>query len=198
MTDAAANNRAWVRQLVDFGALGAFVVAFFITRDLITAGWVLALASIVAIAVGYVVERRIAPLPAFAGMIALVFSVLALVFHDASFIKLKFSVHNGLLAVLLLTTLPFGKYPLKWLLGEVFPLTDAGWRRVSLNYGLYFGAIALVNEVIWRTQSDAAWVKFRIAAVVLAILFGVLQVYLSRNHLREDEEAGPTTPDPGL
>lgn len=198
MSDAAANNRAWVRQVVDFGALGAFAIAFFITRDLITAGWVLAIASGVAIAIGYAVEKRIAPLPAFAGVVALVFSVLAVVFHDETFIKLKFTVQNGLLALLLLGSLPFGKYPLKWLLGEVFPLTNEGWRRVTINYGLYFAAIALVNEAVWRTQTDATWVKFRIAVVVLAIVFGGLQVFLLKDHLLKDEEAGPTTPDPGL
>lgn len=194
----APNNRAWIRQLVDFGALAAFAVAFFVTRDLITAGWVLAIASGVAIAIGYVVEKRIAPLPAFAGVVALVFSVLAVVFHDPTFIKLKFTIQNGILAALLLGCLPFRKYPLKLLLGEVFPLTNEGWRRVTINYGLYFAVIAGVNELVWRTQTDAMWVKFRIAVVVVAVVFGALQVYLLKDHLLKDEEPGPTSPDPGL
>jgi intracellular septation protein len=197
-TTEASNSRAWIRQLVDFGALVAFAVAFFVTRDLITAGWVLAAASGVALTVGYLVEKRIAPLPAFAGVVALVFSVLAFVFDDPTFIKLKFTIQNGLLALLLLGSLPFRKYPLKVLLGEVFPLTDEGWRAVTLRYGLYFAAIALVNELVWRTQSDSTWVKFRIGVFFVAIVFGAVQVYLLRNHLLKDDEAGPTSPDPGL
>lgn len=191
-------NRQWIRQAVDFGALAAFGVAFFVTRDLIQAGWVLAIASAIAIAVGYVLEKRIAPLPAFAGVMALSFSILAGVFHDPSLIKIKFTVQNAILAALLLGSLPFRKYPLKWLLGEVFPLTTEGWRLVTVRYGLYFAAIAIVNEIVWRSQSDETWVKFRMAVVVVAIVFGSLQIYLLRKHLITNKETGPVTPDPGL
>lgn len=202
MSDDAAPDktpsRAWIRQLVDFGALVAFAAAFFVTRDLIKAGWVLVVASAIALVVGYLIEKRVAPLPAFMGIVALIFGILAIVFKDPTFIKLKFTVQNGTLALILLGSLPFKKYPFKLLFGEVFPITDAGWRGLTLRYGFYFAAMAGVNELIWRTQSDATWVKFRISVFFIAAAFGALQIYLMREHLILDKDAGPASPDPGL
>ena len=69
-------NRQWIRQLVDFGALAAFMISYFVTRDMIFATWVLVGASALALVVGYAVERRFAPLPLITGLFALVFGLL--------------------------------------------------------------------------------------------------------------------------
>ena len=110
MTDAAPvpappsapKNRQWIRQIVDFGALAAFMVSYFVTRDMILATWVLVFASAVALAVGFAVERRFAPLPLITGLFALVFGLLTVFTHDDLYVKLKLTVQNGLLAVILL------------------------------------------------------------------------------------------------
>jgi hypothetical protein len=81
MTDAPApepKNRQWIRQLVDFGALAAFMISYFTTRDMIFATWVLVGASALALVVGFAVERRFAPLPLITGLFALVFGMLTL------------------------------------------------------------------------------------------------------------------------
>ncbi|WP_262423245.1 inner membrane-spanning protein YciB [Brevundimonas denitrificans] len=142
---------------MDFGALVAFIGAYFITRDLIKATWVLVIASAIALAVGYVVERRFAPLPLITGLFALVFGVLTIFFDDDLFIKLKLTIQNVILGGILLGSLPLKKYPFKYLLGDAIKVTDHGWRILTFRYGAYFLVVAAANEV------------FRSEAAVLAI-----------------------------
>ena len=203
----------WIRQAVDFGALAAFMVSYFVTRDMILATWVLVVASAAALAVGYAVERRFAPLPLITGLFALVFGLLTIFTHDDLFVKLKLTVQNGLLAVVLLGSLPLKKYPFKMLLGSAIRVTDAAWRTLTLRYGLYFLVVAILNEVfrspaavsaIWHAFGWAApnpndvWTSFRGVLWIAASLFGLSQVPLIMKHMIKDEEPGPVSPDPGL
>ena len=201
MTDQTvpeAKRPQWIRQAVDFGALLCFAAAFFITRDMIKATWVLCIASAVALAVGYWVEKRFAPLPLITGAFALVFGGLTIFFHDESIIKIKLTVQNAMLAVVLLGSLPLNKSPFKYLLGEAIHVTDQAWRVLTLRYGLYFCAIAIANEFVWRTQPDAVWVQFRVGLWILACVFGLFQIPYIMKHMIKDEEPGPTSPDTGL
>lgn len=198
-TTPAPRTGQWIRQAVDFGALLAFAAAYFITRDMIKATWVLVIASLLALAVGYVVEKRFAPLPLITGLFALIFGVMTIFFHDESLIKIKLSVQNAVLATVLLGSLPLKKYPFKYLLGDAIRVTDRAWRVLTLRYGLYFLAVAVVNEVVWRTQPNDVWVQFRVGLWILASVFGLLQVpFIMKNMLPEQGEPGPTTPDPGI
>jgi intracellular septation protein len=196
--DAPPKSRQWIRQVVDFGALLAFAAAYFITRDMIKATWVLMAASAAALAVGYLVEKRFAPLPLITGGFALIFGVMTVFFHDESLIKIKLTVQNAVLAVVLLGSLPLRKYPFKFLLGDAIKVSDEAWRGLTLRYGLYFATIAIVNELVWRTQDNDTWVKFRIAIWIAACVFGLLQIPYILKHLIKDEEPGPVSPDPGL
>lgn len=205
---ASARRRANIRQAVDFGALVAFMVAYAVNRfvrdldgndALVQATWVLVGASLIALIVGWVAEKRLAPLPLLTGGFALVFGTLTLFFNDPTLLKLKLTIQNGLLAVVLLGSLPLRRYPFKYLLGEAIRITDAGWRGLTLRYGLYFAAVAIVNEIVWRTQSDDAWVAFRGGLWVASAAFGVWQVFFIMKHLIKDEEpAEPVSPDTGL
>ena len=197
----------WIRQAVDFGALVAFMAAYAINRfarglegqeALLQATWVLIGASAIALVVGYIVERRLAPLPLLTGGFALIFGVLTIVFHDPNLLKIKLSIQNGLLAVVLLGSLPLGRYPFKYLLGDAIKITDRGWRGLTLRYGLYFAAVCIVNEVIWRTQSDDTWVAFRGGLWIASAAFGIWQVFFIMKHLIKDEDAEPISPDTGL
>ncbi len=188
----------WIRQAVDFGALVAFIGAYFITRDLIKATWVLVIASALALAVGYAVEKRFAPLPLITGLFALVFGVLTIFFDDDLFIKLKLTIQNVILGSILLGSLPLKRYPFKYLLGDAIKITDLGWRGLTLRYGLYFAAVCIVNEIVWRTQSDDTWVAFRGGLWIASAVFGVWQVFFIMKHMIKDEEPAPVSPDTGL
>ena len=211
MADApstSARRRANIRQAVDFGALVAFMVAYAVNRfvrdlegddALVQATWVLVGASLIALIVGWIAEKRLAPLPLLTGGFALLFGTLTLLFNDPVLLKLKLTIQNGLLAAVLLGSLPLRRYPFKYLLGEAIRITDAGWRGLTLRYGLYFAAVAIVNEIVWRTQSDDTWVAFRGGLWVASAAFGIWQVFFIMKHLIKDEEpAEPVSPDTGL
>ncbi len=207
MSAVANKNASTVRQLVDFGALLAFMAAYAVNRfvrglegdqALVQATWVLVAASALALLVGWIVEKRLAPLPLLAGGFALIFGTLTLIFHDPVLLKIKLTIQNGLLAAVLLGSLPFGRYPFKYLLEGAFRLTEAGWRGLTLRYGLYFAAVAIVNEVVWRTQTDDVWVAFRGGLWIASAAFGIWQVFFIMKHMIKDEDVAPTPADPGL
>lgn len=189
MSEAIETKRPqWIRRVVDFGALIAFMAAYFITRDMIKATWVLVIASAIALAVGFVLERRLAPMPLITGGFALVFGALTILTDDDLFVKLKLTVQNGLLAAVLLGSLPLNKSPFKALLGSAIKVTDAAWRTLTLRYGLYFLAVAIANEVfrspaavtaIWSALNlgtpdpNGVWTGFRGVLWIAASIFGL-------------------------
>ena len=221
MTEAASTNRQWIRSAVDFGALAAFAAAFVILRArgvesseaLVQATWALVGGSAIALAVGFFIEKRLALMPLLTGGFALVFGLLTLFFDDALFVKLKVTVLNLFLAAMLLGGTVMGKYPLKALLGDAIKVNDAAWRTLTLRYGIYFLAVALVNEVvrspaavtaIWSwlgrgtPDAEAVWVGFRGVLWIAASVFGISQLPLIMKNLIKDEPPGPTSPDTGL
>jgi intracellular septation protein len=192
---SATSRRHWVRWFVDYSALVVFLAAFFLTgRDLTKASWALVVGSAVALVVGVVVERRVAPFPAIAGGAALVFGGLTLVFHDARFLKVKPTVMNGVFGVALLAGLAMGKNPLKLLLGEQFAMPDAVWRTLTIRYAVMFFALAALNEVVWRTQSDSTWVLFRFPGLsILMIVFTLTQLPLLMRYMKAEDLPPPPT-----
>ncbi len=195
MTTASPNAR-WVRIAVDYGAPVAFAAVFFTTRDFMLATAVLVAASVVALVLGFVVERRVAPLPLIAGVFALVFGGLTLFLNDPSFVKLKVSIVNMIFAVALLGGVALRKNPLKLLLGESLTLPDAAWRTLTIRYGFYFVAVAAANEFVWRTQPDDAWVAFRIALLPAALIFSLTQAPFLMKHMKQAQT--PEPPDAGF
>ncbi len=101
--------------------------------------------------------------------------------------------------MVLLGSLPLKKYPFKYLLGDAIKITDLGWRGLTLRYGLYFAAVAIVNEIVWRTQGDDTWVAFRGGLWIASAAFGIWQVFFIMKHLiKDDAEPDPVSPDTGL
>ena len=218
MTDVAeAKPPTWIRQVVDFGALAAFAAVFIFFRArglpgseaLVNATWGLVAGSAVAIAVGLLVEKRLALMPLLVGGFALVFGVLTLVFHDDLFVKLKVTVLNGCLAVALLGGVWLKKEPLKALLGSVIPVNDKAWRILTIRYGIYFAGVAIVNELVrsealvaWaaahlgKPDVDPAdvWVSFRGVLWIASSVFGLANVPLIMKNLVSDKPVDPTAP----
>lgn len=181
-----------VRAVVDYGGLVVFAVGFVLTHDLIRATWWLVVGSAAALAIGFAVEQRVAPMPLIAGGAALIFGALTLVFHNPAFIKAKPTVVNFLFATGLFGGLALGKNPLKMLLGESLTLPDPAWKSLSIRYGLFFTAMAVLNLVVWMTMSDAAWVFFRFPGLlILAVLFSFTQVPFMMKNMKEAEAPPP-------
>jgi len=101
-------------------------------------------------------------------------------------------VMNSLFGVVLLGGLILRKNPLKMLLGDAVKMPEEGWRKLTLNYGLFFLALAAVNEVVWRTQPDDIWVVFRFPGLlILSVLFSFAQVPLMMKYAKTDEPPPP-------
>lgn len=192
---------SWVRQLVDFGALLAFIAAFVVLRvrgveqaeALIQATWVLIGASAIALAVGFLVERRLAFMPLIVGGFALVFGLLTVIFHNEEIIKIKLTVLNALLAAALLGGLALKRNFARMVLGSALPLREAAWRALTVRYGLYFAACAIANEVVRLNVGEDGYMTFRSILWVAALIFSAAQVPLILKELKAHEaaQAGP-------
>ena len=191
MSDRA---RRWIRGAVDYGGPCAFLVAFLLTKNTMTATWALVGASAVALAVGFLVERRLAPMPLLAGVAALVFGGLTLIFHDERFIKIKPTVLNVGFAAFLLGGLAMKKNPLKALLAGAIHMPEPAWRTLTLRYGVFFLLVAALNETVWRTQPTETWAWFRFPGLqLLAVVFSITQVPFMMRHAQEHEPPPPPT-----
>jgi intracellular septation protein len=142
-----------------------------------TGGFMVAVLS--AIAISYVITRHIAIMPVVTAVIVLVFGGLTLVLHDELFIKLKPTIIYVLFGGTLLAGLALDKPFLSILFDQMFHLTEEGWRKLTWRWVLFFFALAIANEIVWRTQTTDFWVSFKLFGVVpLTFLFGALQMPL--------------------
>jgi intracellular septation protein len=188
---AAPKKRAWVRHVVDYLGLAAFLAVLVVTRSLETATWGLVVGAAGAIAMGLIFEKRLAPLPLVTGLLALFFGGLTLIFHDTRFIKMKPTVvYLGFAGFLLLGMLR-GRNPLRALMGDVIHLPDEAMRILTRRYALFFLALAGANEFVWRTQTDQAWGWFKASIVVIILVFAVAQTPLMMKYGKEPEVEPP-------
>lgn len=167
------------------------LVVFFIANaraDLFTATGAFMVATVIALTIGWVFERRIAPLPLVSGAFVLFFGGLTLAIEDSLFIKIKPTVVNLLFSAALLGGLAFGRPLLKPLLGAAFALTDHGWRALSLRWGIFFIFLAIVNEVVWRSFNEEFWAGFKLFGVMpMTLAFAASQMPLMMREQIEDE-----------
>ena len=140
-------------------------------------------AVVAAFAISYALTRRLPLLPLVTAAVVLVFGSLTLVLHDELFIKVKPTIIYLLFGSVLLGGLVFGRPLLGVVFDSVFHLTETGWRKLTLRWALFFFALALLNEMVWRTQSTDVWVSFKVFAVVpLTLVFAALQYPLLARH----------------
>jgi len=181
----------WLSPTVDYGPLAVFFAAYFMA-DLLTATAALMVATAVALALSLAVRRKVPLLPVITAVIVGVFGGLTLWLEDETFIKMKPTIIQAIFAAVLLGGLALGRPLLKPLLGAALPpMDDVGWRRLTLRYGLFFIAMAALNEAVWRTQSTDFWVTFKVFGIVaLTLIFGVAQVPLISRHRLPEEASG--------
>jgi intracellular septation protein len=133
-------------------------------------------AVLLALAVSYVLTGRLPAMPLITAVIVLVFGSLTLVLHDEHFIKLKPTIIYVLFGAVLLSGLAAGKPLLGMVFDSVFHLTEEGWRKLTVRWALFFFALAILNEIVWRSQSTDVWVSFKVFGVVpLTFVFAALQ-----------------------
>ena len=188
-----------IKQIANAAPAVAFLGVLLITHDFRKATWVLIALSFAALALGLILERRIAPIPAFSGAAALVFGGLSLALHRNDLLQMKMTIVDGALGAALFGGLAMKRNPLKLVLGGAMQLPDEAWRVLTIRYGLFFWASAIANEIIRRTQTAEVWATFRVVAIVAAVLFGAAQFPLLKKYWRDDEPTPtPEPPEPGF
>jgi intracellular septation protein len=142
-------------------------------------------AIVAAMIASYVVTRHVPLMALVTGVIVIVFGTLTLVLHDETFIKVKPTIIYSLFALVLGAGLLFGRSLIAILFDQMFNLTPHGWRILTLRWALFFLAMAILNEVVWRTQTTDFWVAFKaFGAIPLTMAFAVTQMPLiKRYHL---------------
>ncbi|MGH6820476.1 MAG: inner membrane-spanning protein YciB, partial [Methylocella sp.] len=144
----------------------------------------------VALAVSFVSIRRLPAVPLMTAVLVLVFGALTLYLQDTTFIKMKPTVLYAAFGLILIGGLAMNKPVLSIVFDNAMALTEPGWRLLTLRWGGFFFALALVNEIVWRTQSNDAWVAFKFPGIfILIVLFSVAQVPLILRYKPPDEEA---------
>ena len=174
---------------LDIGPLLLFVVAN--SRfGIFAATGSFMVAVVAALLVSYTMTRQWPIMPVVTAIVVLVFGGLTLALHDETFIKLKPTIIYVLFGGTLLGGYIFDKSFLAIVLDSVFHLTEEGWRKLTLRWALFFFVLAVLNEVIWRTQSTDFWVNFKLYGFVpLTFVFAALQYPLLMRHAAEPAPA---------
>jgi intracellular septation protein len=164
----AANSRFGI-----FAATGAFMAAI-----------------LIALAIAYALTRHLPIMPLVTAVVVVVFGSLTLVLHDELFIKVKPTIIYVLFGGVLLGGLGFGKSLLGLVFDSVFHLTEEGWRKLTWRWAIFFLVLAVLNEIVWRTQTTDVWVSFKVFGVVpLTFLFAALQYPLLTKYAVPEEAA---------
>ncbi len=143
-------------------------------------------AVIAALGVSYAMIRRLPIMPVVTAIIVLVFGGLTLFLHNDVFIKVKPTIIYALFGGVLLGGLYFNKPLLGTVFDSLFHLTDEGWRKLTWRWALFFFALAVLNEIVWRNVSTNVWVDFKVFGVMpLTFLFGFLQLPLLKKYAAE-------------
>jgi intracellular septation protein len=149
-----------------FAATGVFMVAILIT-----------------LAVSYALTRRLPVMALVSAVVVVVFGGLTLVLQDETFIKLKPTIIYLLFAGTLLGGLILRKPLLAIVFDQMFNLTEEGWRKLTLRWAIFFLVLAVLNEVVWRTQTTDVWVSFKVFAILpLTFAFAMLQYPLLKKY----------------
>lgn len=144
------------------------------------------LASIAAL---WALTGRVSRMQVFTALVVIFFGGLTAWFNDASFFKMKTTIVYGFFAVLLGIGLLRGQSWLEYVMAEMLPMRREGWMMLTRRLTAMFAALAVANEVIWRTQSDALWVTLETFAFPAALFaFLILQITALAPHMIEEEK----------
>ncbi|MBB3808845.1 septation protein A [Pseudochelatococcus contaminans] len=146
-------------------------------------------ATVVALCVNYVLERRVPIMPLVSGVVVVGFGAMTLWLNDDLFIKLKPTIVNSLFGGILLGGLfLFNKPLLPIIFGSVFQLDAEGWRKLTFRWGVFFLGLAALNEIIWRTQSTDFWVSFKVFGMMpITMIFALAQTPLILKHSPQEQ-----------
>ena len=160
---------------IDIGPLAVFFI-FYTRGNLQTAILPFMIATIIAVLFSYIIEKKIPIMPTVGAVIILIFGGLTIYFDNEIFFKMKPTIINLLFAGILFIGILLNKSLLKYLLSGAIKLEDEGWSILTKRWIGFFISLAILNEIIWRTQSTDLWVNFKVFGILpITFIFTLTQ-----------------------
>ncbi len=193
MADPGSEKRQpprWLGPATEYGPLVVFFVAYLLS-DLFVATAAVMIATVVVLVLSYAVARTFPKLPLAMAPILLILGGLTLYLEDDTFIKIRPTIVNGLLSVVMIGSVLLGRQPLRFVMSSALNLTEEGWTKLTLRFGCLFAFLAVMNEIVWRTQTDDFWVTYKVfGALGLTMVFMLTQIpMISRHTVHEDTDS---------
>tara|TARA_Y100000996_G_scaffold211813_1_gene166408 strand:- start:951 stop:1502 length:552 start_codon:yes stop_codon:yes gene_type:complete len=174
-------NKSFLKFLTDFGPLAIFFFYYYRNdKDIEVAIPPLIIATLIALIIVWYFERKIPPMPLISGILITFFGGLTIYFNDPIFIYIKPTIINIIFGLSLYFAKYITKEPLlKKILGKSITLTDLGWEILNRRWMFFFFGLALLNEFVWRTQSEEFWVNFKVWGMLpITLIFTAFQIGL--------------------
>ena len=193
----------WARLAIDVGPLLVFFLVNFLApvagplKIFVATGAFMA-AMVAALCFAAIRYRYVSPLLLFSAVMVVVLGGLTIWLHNETFIKIKPTIYYALVAGLLAFGLATGRPLLKAVLGSAYPgLDEDGWRKLTRNWAIFFGVMALVNEAVWRNSTTDFWIAFKLwGAIPATLLFAIANVPMLIRHGLNMDEPKPLEPGP--
>ncbi len=146
-------------------------------------------AMAISLTLSWLILKRVAIMPLVTGVVVLVFGGLTLYLQDDTFIKMKPTIVNILFGGVLLGGLGFGQSLLKYVFGDVYKLQPKGWSILTLRWGIFFFALAVLNEVVWRNFTTDQWVTFKVWGIMpITVVFSLMQLKILNQYAQTSKE----------
>ena len=174
-------NKSFLKFVTDFGPLLIFFTIYYKSGNNLSAAIPpLIISTLIAVAIMYLIEKKIPYVPLIGAVVISLFGGLTLYFNNPIFIYMKPTIVNLIFAaILLISNLHFNKNYLKLFLQTAFQLNDEGWKKLNFRWAYFFIFLAILNEVVWRTQPETTWVNFKVWGMLpITIIFTAMQLPL--------------------
>ena len=183
-------NKSFIKFATDFGPLLVFFIIYYRNdKDLVSAIPALIIATLIAICVIYMLEKRIPVLPLMGAILVCLFGGLTIFFDNPIFIYLKPTIMNLIFAfALFFGKVVLNKNFLKKLFESSIKLEEAGWDKLIIRWIGFFIFLAILNEAVWRTQTEEFWINFKVWGILpLTFIFTAFQLPLIQKYKKSEE-----------
>ena len=178
-------NKSFIKFVTDFGPLAIFFFYYYNNdKDLKIAIPPFIIATLVAIAIIWFLEKKIPLVPLIGGILITFFGGLTIYFNNPVFLYIKPTIINILFGLALFFGKYFTKEPvLKKILGKSISLSNIGWDLLNKRWMYFFFGLAILNECVWRTQTEEFWVNFKVWGMLpITFIFTGFQISLINKH----------------
>ena len=183
-------NKSFIKFATDFGPLLVFFIIYYRNdKDLVSAIPALIIATLIAICVIYMLEKRVPVLPLMGAILVCLFGGLTIFFDNPIFIYLKPTIINLIFAfALFFGKVVLNKNFLKKLFESSIKLEEAGWDKLIIRWIGFFIFLAILNEAVWRTQTEEFWINFKVWGILpITFIFTAFQLPLIQKYKKSEE-----------